>query len=237
MRTVFTPEMNELLIALYPCISNREIAEIFGCSVRLIENHGTKRLGLRKTLECKRSTPNATMWTAEMISWLKDNFYAKSNQQLADHLGTRLTVLRNKTRELGLKRVEVDNWTADQIAYLVANYKTMGDVEIKENLQLLYPRKFPWTRGHIHKKLTLLKLKRSSKERDDIVAKHVQPGGRSFTILKNSSSINLHDRYVANTIAWRNKPLADELIKYPDVIEIQRQKLKLNRILKEMKDA
>lgn len=53
---------------------------------------------------------NATVWTNEMISSLKENFYKKTNQQLAEMLGLRLTVTRNKCRELGLKRMMLEYW-------------------------------------------------------------------------------------------------------------------------------
>lgn len=222
---------------IYPVLHNREVAEIFGCSTKTIEYNASKRLKIRKTKECRRDQVNATRWTPAMITFLRENFFTLTNQQLADALGTRLTVLRNKTRELGLCRHEVDNWTEPQIAFLLANYPTMGDVEIKENLQLLYPRKKPWVRGHIHKKLKLLQLARTPEQIAAIVAKHVQPGGRSYTIDRNSSSANMHDKWVVGRIAWRDKATQEVLLKMPEVIELKRQEIILKRTIKEAKNA
>jgi len=50
---------------------------------------------------------------------------------------------------------------------------------------------------------------------------------------RNSASNNLTDRYVANTVAWRNAELADEILQYPEIIDLKRKQLQLNRAIKQ----
>ena len=233
---VFTAEMDALLCELYPHTSNKKIAELTGWDVEALWRRSVK-LGLKKTRACKAKTANATEWTENMISYLRHNFFTQTNRQLADSLNVGLTVLRNKTHELGLVRNIVDPWNAEQSAYLVANYRSMGDVEISEQLQQLWPGKRLWTKKRVNKKRQLLGLHRTKEQIEAIIAKHVAPGGRSFTILQNSSSLNLCDSYVAGLIAWRDKDLQKELLKYPDILEVKRQEIKLSRAIKGVKNA
>lgn len=234
---IFTPEMDALLISLYPDTPNQVIMEQTGWTTSNIK-YACKRLGLKKTRDCKAKMANVTDWTEERITFLKANFFQKTNQELAEALGLRLTVVRNKARELGLKKFDPDMpWNDEQTAYLVANYRTMGDVELAENLQKNWPRKRLWTKKHINKKRYLLGLHRTKAEIEKIIWAHVQPGGRSYTIIRNSSSKNLHDSYVASLIAWRDKDLQREIMKYPELIELKRQEILLSRSIKEVKNA
>ncbi|PRY51511.1 HNH endonuclease [Arcticibacter pallidicorallinus] len=51
--------------------------------------------------------------------------------------------------------------------------------------------------------------------------------------MRNSSSEILSDKYVANCIAWRNSELKEEIISnHPELIELKREQIKLNRLLK-----
>jgi hypothetical protein len=179
---------------------------------------------------------NATEWTDEMIDYLKENFNHKTNKELADHLNVRLTVLRNKTRELGLKKYEIEYWTDDMIRFLEENYKTMGDVEIKEVFEKRWPKKKGWKRGAIRKKRRQMGLERTGEEVEAILSRHHQRGGRMFTIEKNSSSLNMHDTWIAGLIAWRNPQLRDDILKNkPEIIELKRQLIILKRSINERK--
>ena len=107
---------------------------------------------------------NATEWTDEMISSLKENFESKTNQQLAEMLNVRLTVLRNKTRELGLRKIEMEYWTEEQIKFLKSNYKKIGDKEMAILFNGLWEKEKRWTLKHIEKKRLYLELKRTAEE-------------------------------------------------------------------------
>lgn len=56
---------------------------------------------------------------------------------------------------------------------------------------------------------------------------------RKENMLRNSASKNLSDGYIANCLAWRNKPLAQELLKQPQLIELKRESLLLKRTMYE----
>jgi hypothetical protein len=181
--------------------------------------------------------PNETRWTPAMISFLKENFFSLTNQQLADALRLTLTVTRNKSSELGLKRIIMEYWTDDQVSYLVANYQTMGDVEIAEHFENVWPKKKRWIKQHICKKRKYLKLQRTENEVAKIRTKNSSLGGNAYTIDKNSSSLNMHPVWIAQRIAWRNKPLQKELLNYPEIIEAKKNLIILSRLIKQNKNG
>lgn len=84
---------------------------------------------------------NATYWTDEMISSLKENHATKTNIELARMLGLTLTVTRNKLYELGLRKFTSEYWTPEMVQYLRDHYQTCGDVEIMEYFKMHYPKR------------------------------------------------------------------------------------------------
>ncbi|MBX3008658.1 MAG: hypothetical protein KF816_11615 [Melioribacteraceae bacterium] len=175
-----------------------------------------------------------TIWTIEMDNFLLENYSKFTNQQLAFKLGLTLTVTRNRLYELGLQRIEMEYWSGEQIDFLRANYKTMGDVEIAGHFQKVFNKNKLWTKQQIRKKRLYLNLHRTSSEIRFIRHKNSSPGGNQYTINKNSASLSLPDKYIASMIAWRNKELQKEILKYPEIIELKRSQLKL---IKEIKNA
>lgn len=55
---------------------------------------------------------------------------------------------------------------------------------------------------------------------------------RKENYIRNSGINRLNDTYVASCIAWRNKELQAELLKHPELIEMKRQSLLLNKTIK-----
>ena len=160
-----------------------------------------------------------------------------TNAQLAEGLKLKLTIVRMKCAELGLKHIDLQYWTEEQIKFLRKNYKTTGDVEIAEALQKLFPREKKWTKKHVSKKRQLLGIHRSQKQIHVIACRHSSPGGRSRTIEKNSSSTSLHDGLMALYIAWRDPELQKELRKYPEILDVKRKQILLNRIIIKAKNG
>lgn len=66
------------------------------------------------------------IWTDEMIHFLKENFNKMTNRELASCLNLKLTKVRDKCYEMGLKRMEMEYWTKDQVDFLLAYYQIMG---------------------------------------------------------------------------------------------------------------
>jgi len=176
---------------------------------------------------------NATAWTGEMIRFLKVNFQTMTNQQLSRALDLRLTVTRNKLSELGLKRMELEYWCDDQVKFLKDNYKAMGDVAMMEIFKACWPKQKGWKRSAVHKKRKQLGLFRTPKEIHKIASRNSSKGGRSYTIDKNSSSKNMHPRWIAQQLAWRNKDLQTAILKHPEMISAGRSLIKLKRVIKQ----
>lgn len=181
---------------------------------------------------------NSETWFPARIIWLFCNVYNYPNQVLANRLGLKLTTVRNKIYELGLQRIEkVPPWAPEMTSALKKMYKTKGDVEIASILTYLYANR-PFTKKNICKKRQLLNLHRTEEEVFKIASANASPGGRSFTILKNSCSENLHDNWVVQQIAWRDKDLQGEIKNnYPELISAYKTMLKLRRSLKEKENG
>jgi hypothetical protein len=108
--------------------------------------------------------PSKITWTKEDVSFIKNNFHQMTNVQLAKSLGKQLTIVRMKCRELNLLHIELEYWTAEQVDYLKANYKTIGDTAMAKLFESKWPKKKGWSRKHIEKKRRYLKLKRTMEE-------------------------------------------------------------------------
>lgn len=107
---------------------------------------------------------NEIDWSDEMKEFLVDNFFKMTNPELAKALGLKLTSVRTKCYQLGLKRMEQEYWDDDQVNFLIENYREMGDVEIAEIFNYVCPKDKKWTCKHIEKKRRYLKIKRTAEE-------------------------------------------------------------------------
>lgn len=99
-----------------------------------------------------------------------------TNKQLADAMGLKLTLVRNKCYSMGLKRMELQYWTDEQVAYLKSNYKKIGDTELADLFTQRWKKPKGWTKKHIEKKRRQLHLKRTKKERKLIHQRNVENG-------------------------------------------------------------
>lgn len=108
--------------------------------------------------------------------FIKDNFHKFTNKQLADKFNMKLTTMRMKIYELGLKRMEMDYWTDEQVEFLKENYHYMGDKEIAEFFETIYPKSKKWIKQHIEKKRRYLNLKRTHTMLNEIRKREVAKG-------------------------------------------------------------
>ena len=212
--------------------TSRELATALGRPVQAVSVMVYK-MGLTRDGLAPRSGIKSKFTPAD-IDFITENVDRLSNRQIAEHLGKTLTVVRNKIYELGLKRNEkAEEWTPEQEAFLVANFRTIGDVELGEIMNDQFPestRKFG--RNTIRKKRELLKLYRSEAEIRAIVNDEGHKA-RCNTILKNSGSLHYKDGWVALTLAGKNRTeQIPTFLKYPELIEFKRTQLKLNRAIK-----
>lgn len=123
---------------------------------------------------------NKIFLTSDQEQFVRDNFYSMTNQQIADTLGMKITALRIKMYAMGLKRMELEYWTEEQIDFLVKNYHWLGDKEIAEIFDEKYHKEKGWTRKHIEKKRRYMKLKRTEEMKRSIKAREVAKGTYSI---------------------------------------------------------
>lgn len=123
-----------------------------------------------------RTAPNKITLTPEQITYLKANFHSKTNQQLAEALGLKITMLRTRCYEMGLKRFEMEYWTKEQITYLKRYYRTIGDTELASLFSKKWHKNKGWSKKHIEKKRRYLKLKRTPHQRAAIKQRNISKG-------------------------------------------------------------
>lgn len=103
-------------------------------------------------------------FSEQEIAFIMEHFHKMTNRELATALDVTMTVVRNKCYEMGLKRMELEYWTEEQVKYLKTHYKKIGDVEIAEVFNVLYYKKKGWSKKHIEKKRRYLGLKRTPEQ-------------------------------------------------------------------------
>lgn len=101
------------------------------------------------------------LFSEDDIKFIKDNFKSMTNQQIADCLGLKKTIVRMKAYELGLQRMQPEYWCNEAIEFLIKNYRTIGNVEMCRIFSEKFPKVKGWTTSHIDKKLEQLNLKRT----------------------------------------------------------------------------
>lgn len=123
-----------------------------------------------------RVPPNKIAWTADMDSFLKDNFHRMDNRQLAKALNLTLCATRTRLYLLGMKRIEMEYWTVEQLQFLAVSYQTQGDKEIAASLQANWPKGKPWTLKHVEKKRNYLGLHRTKEQLKSIKERNRKTG-------------------------------------------------------------
>jgi len=228
----FTADQDKLLIELYPDTSNDEIAVLLGKKTRNIDSRASY-LKLKKSHEYRSKVAGKIMLTEEISEFMKANYQSLSNRQIASALGLKLSITRGFLYQLGLKRMELEYWTQEQIDYLLETYEEKGNTELAKIFEERWPKKKRWTIKHIEKKLKRLGIKRSAYSVAELQKQWAADPRNKANILKHSASLNLTDRTVANYLSWRDKEKTELYLQMPDLINIKRQQLLLNRAIKQ----
>jgi len=141
---------------------------------------------------------NKIFFSQEQTDFLKENYKTMTNQQLAETLGVKLTVMRNYKSSLGLMSSNKPiNWSTGEIRFLVENYHKHGDVELAEMLnERYYYKNRNFTKKHIQKKRSLIGLVRTEKEQKLILNRNVKQG-RHHT---NVKTVKVADKPFLNKI-------------------------------------
>ncbi len=119
---------------------------------------------------------NRIVWESWQLDWLQENWQKITAQQLSDYLGIKRTKVREKLYELGLKKMELQFWTPEQVDFLKYSYRTIGDVELAEIFTQKWEKAKGWTKKHIEKKRRQLNLKRTENQINLIKERNIQLG-------------------------------------------------------------
>ncbi|GAB3177545.1 hypothetical protein [Telluribacter humicola] len=227
----------DYLRANYKSESRRQMSQVLGRSVQSISTKAFK-LGISA-----RPAPSAakqsrsgvrTLFSQEDKAYIRNNYMHLSNEQLARTLKIPPSTLRAHLYRHGLRRNEpAVAWTPEQEAIVKAHYAEKGDVELAELLNALFPDdKRTFSKKSVWKKRSLLGLIRTPEQVKSIMQSAFNRA-RCDTIIQNSGSLNYSDGYVAYALATKRNPeLIPEMLKHPELIELKREQLKLNRLLK-----
>lgn len=131
-------------------------------------------------MEKNKGKNGRLLFSLEDHQFIRENWPQKTNQELATALGFKLTRLRNELASMGLKRMEQEYWTPDQVKFLKSNYKVLGDAEIAKMLQQQFPKSKKWTKSHISKKRGYLNLSRTPEEVKAILTRNLRLGNSGF---------------------------------------------------------
>ena len=154
---------------------------------------------------------NKIEFTPAQHQFLRENWQLMTNQQLADSLGMRLTRVRMELYKLGLKRMELEYWTKEQVQFLRDNYKTIGDTELAEMFNDRWNKAKGWTKKHIEKKRRYLKLQRTSSEKQTIFHRNVESGRFAICPVKAWDKRGRSEE--GTVVVWRVNGRINEFIK------------------------
>jgi hypothetical protein len=116
------------------------------------------------------------MIPAHSRRWIALNFNKHTIEFFMEKYGCGRHSIRIIFYEAGLFRMKLEYWTEEQITYLKANYKTIGDLEMAAIFQAKWKKDKGWTKKHIEKKRMYLKLTRTKEEIAAIKLKHIENG-------------------------------------------------------------
>lgn len=147
--------------------------------------------------------------SSDEIKFIKDNWTIKTNPQLAAALGLKLTRLRYFLSEMGLKRMEMEYFTVEQVEFLKKSYKKIGDVELSEIFEAEWPKNKPWTEKHIRKKRCYLNLHRTKTQIDKIKVRNTK-SGRYNTVNQRWKATGVTE--VGKIKIWKNYDGTNNLV-------------------------
>lgn len=119
---------------------------------------------------------NKTIWRNDQVLFLESSWQQMTAQQLADALGLKRTTVRTKLYEMGLKKIEMEYWTPEQITCLKRNYRTLGDTELAEIFNRRWAKQKGWHKKHIEKKRKQMGLRRTKREIAYIRRRNIEKG-------------------------------------------------------------
>lgn len=165
----------EQLTKDYPVLTNEEILQKYPITKNQL-NYLSGKYKLKKARATRARSAGKQTFTDEQNEFIRANFYKMTNREMSVAMGITRTVLRTHCYNMGLKRMQMEYWSDEQVQFLVENYQRIGDVEIAEIFNEVYPKNKTWTNKHIEKKRGYLGLKRTERQIAEIKARNVRSG-------------------------------------------------------------
>lgn len=119
---------------------------------------------------------NKIIWEPWQLDFLKVNFNSMTAEELSQGTGIKRTKVREMYYSLGMKKIELEYWTEEQINFLKASYQFMGDSEISDYFNIKYKKQKGWSKKHAEKKRRYLNLKRTREQIKRIHERNVKAG-------------------------------------------------------------
>lgn len=119
---------------------------------------------------------NRIIWEEWQLDFLKSNFSVMTAHELSISIGIKRTKVREMYYSLGLKKMELQFWTSQQIDFLTKNYQKKGDCELAEIFTKKWEKAKGWDKKHIEKKRRYLNLKRTPEEISTIRNRNIKNG-------------------------------------------------------------
>ncbi|PIF33014.1 hypothetical protein CLU81_3584 [Flavobacterium sp. 9] len=145
------------------------------------------------------------------IQFIRENFQSMTNDQIASSLGLKKTRVRTLAYSMGLKRMDLEYWTSDQVDFLKQNYKSIGDVELAQIFENEWPKNKGWSKKHIEKKRRYLNLKRTKTELQKVHDRNKKSGRLAVANKKRWEFTGSNE--IGTIVIWRVKDYPMAFIK------------------------
>jgi len=123
---------------------------------------------------------------------------------MADILNLPMHRIRHESYKLGLYRMKMHYWTEEQTAFLVENYKEIGDTELAAIFEEKFPCQRKWTKKHIEKKRKYLDLHRTKEERYLIARRNISNG--MYIDSRATKNANYPPKPDGTIVYWGKRP-------------------------------
>lgn len=157
-------------------------------------------------------------WPEEHIQFLYDNWQHMTQRQIGEHLKIGRESIKDKLLELGMRKAACKmEWTNEEEQFLLDHFETHCYSELTQMMKEKFPGR-NFNRGTIRVRLAKLKLRRTEECQKMLMG-------------KISPSKNFDEKWIARCIAGRKMHLYESILNNPQIIELKRQQLILNRII------
>jgi hypothetical protein len=157
------------------------------------------------------------------------------NGEIGKMFGAALSTISWRRSQLGLRKMELHKWNDKEIEWLKKLYKVMGDLEIALIFDEAFPKEKSWTLKHIEKKRNYLGLHRTKEELRQIKRRNAMFGHwavhQRITQQTDTLTTNILTLYFTGKTKYHQ--LKEEVQKRPELLELKRTQILLNRTIKQ----